>query len=137
MRFHYRVVAALGIIALVCGAAYWNRTELHLRYARHLYPAPSSGWDDGDTPHFVHVLEKAVLVGDVDLGADGRASYWFRSHHQTADYGGALFELPSGTIIFVEGYFCCDVSFSDSERRYLANEEVFAARLRDVDGLAP
>ena len=131
------VAKLLAVIAIIVGVAYWHRTELSLRWARHVFPtgwAPPQGWPASDDGHHVTTLGKGFQVGDLLLGDGTRIPYWFLSHHQSGDLGGTLFELPEGRTKFVEGYFCCSVDLSAEET---ATRATFDATLERIDGLSP
>jgi len=135
-RSLFSILIAILLTAALC---FWHRTQIELRMARASYPdgwSPDTGWPIGDTPHFVTVGDHFVLVGNLSLRDGTSVAFWFISHHQTDDYGGTLFELPDGKTVFIEGYFCCDVSF-DPQDPALANTEALLRMLNEVDGRSP
>ena len=74
-------------------------------------------------------------IGSIQLGTGEPVHYWFMSHHQSGDFGGTVFQLPSGGVRFVEGYFCCEVQFPDGS--VLRDEATLQTALDAMDGRSP
>lgn len=79
-------------------------------------------------------LADGTEAGIIQMRDGATAKYWFRSHHNSEDRGGAWFSMSDGTQLFMSGYFCCEVQLPETQ---LASLEALRAFIRQNDGVDP
>ncbi len=114
-----------------------NSTEKKLYEIRKLVKMDKSkqkkGFDNNVKREFT---KNGIEYGVITLENSEKIKYWFQSHHISEDkIGGTIFELPSGELKFIEGYFCCEVQLPKNGK--FKNSKEFIAEMEKVDGIQP
>lgn len=80
--------------------------------------------------------KEGIEYGIITLQNGEKIKYWFESHHMSKDQmGGTLFEMPDGELVFIRGYFCCEVQLPKNGR--FENSKEFLEEMKKVDGVEP
>lgn len=81
-------------------------------------------------------LTNNIEAGLITLGDGTRVRYWFCSHHLVGagDPGAALFRLPDGSDLWMDGYFCCEM---DPPREALVSLTALRSFVSAMDGQRP
>jgi len=61
-------------------------------------------------------FDQMIEVGLINIDGS-EVSYWFISHHHTNDIGSTRFKFSDGSVRYLDGHFCCDVSIPISSLR--------------------
>ncbi len=114
-----RIVAAIAVSAVVTAAfaidTLWfapeRSTRAQLESARLQFDPAKIAHDDAfnDYVRRATLMPTGIETGVIKMTDGTTAKYWFQSHHASDGIGGTLFELGDGSVIYMSGYFCCEV----------------------------
>lgn len=117
MRFVVVASTALFVAAVSSTWAALHWTELVLEAARDRWSRGTVTLLPAPAPYLgrahVAVAGTHVETGALRLGDGHTVWWWFLSQHEGSERGGTVFEFDDGSVVFVEGWFCCEVRFDD------------------------
>ncbi len=80
-----------------------------------------------------------IQYGKIFFENGESVKFWFVSHHNVNDYGGAIYEYENGETQFCYGYHCCEVQFPNSSNTNFSFTSVndFKKFISETDGIQP
>lgn len=74
-----------------------------------------------------------IQIGRINI-ENQFVTFWYRSHHISDDIGSTRFEFSDGSVHYLDGYFCCDVSIPASS---LQTKSDLLAFIEAKNGVSP
>lgn len=123
-------IISLIILAILVSSCK-NEIELELLEARKRISVVENKMEIGYDRNVRRDVKNGIEYGIIELENSAKIKYWFKSHDNSNNPNGmTLFELPDGSLRFIEGYFCCEVQLPNNGK--FRNEQVFISEMEKV-----